>query len=186
MKKVITILILAACLPLGLAAQPKFHAIVDYHYLLGLREHWPDYTVTRSDSKMHGNSIRLSLLYSVTDQVALGVGAGLDHYDYSEYAYSNTVPIFGLVHVAPLKSLPQAYAYGDLGYSPSGKNIEKGLLFDTGVGYKWMFHPHFGLNFQLGYNMKQFSYDVTNSSTQKTETERGYRHSLTFGVGLIF
>jgi hypothetical protein len=181
MKKVITILIFAACLPLGLAAQPKFQAIIDYHYYFGLREHWPGYTVTRSDSKMSANSIRLSLLYSVTDQVALGAGAGLDG-----YGSTNTVPIFGLVHVAPLKSLPQAYAYGDLGYSPSGKNIEKGLLFDTGVGYKWMFHPYFGLNFQLGYNMKQFSYDVTYLSTQKRETERGYRHSLTFGVGLIF
>ena len=56
-----------------------------------------------------------------------------------------------------------------------------GVLFNLGVGYTKMFAKHFGVNFQLGYNLKQFKY--THSNIPNLEATR---HSVIFGLGLTF
>lgn len=65
-------------------------------------------------------------------------------------------------------------------------------MWDAGVGYTKMFRKHFGLNFQLGYNLKEFgkipSYEINfpNGEVNYVGEKSSIRHSVSFGIGLVF
>ena len=79
------------------------------------------------------------------------------------------------------------YAFTNIGYAVIGKQeTYTGMMWDLGIGYKKMFRSHFGLNFQFGYNLKQFrniNSDVTSDIMQR---ENSTRSSLSLGIGVIF
>jgi hypothetical protein len=187
MKKIITVnFLLFLCISVS-QAQSKFQVILDYRYMSGLSEYIEAYGNTgRKDEKMYGNALRLSYLYSLSPQLATGVGIGADRYENQGY---NTLPIFAAVHYNPKISTP-LYFFGNAGYSFKTKTITPGVLMDAGIGYKQMFKKHFGLNFQFGYNLKQFrrqAYSFDSKTENYTTLKwNQIRHSLTFGIGLIF
>ena len=64
-------------------------------------------------------------------------------------------------------------------------------MWDAGVGYTKMFRKHFGLNFQVGYNLKEFHgqnfYGIDpDSGADYVRKFNSVRHSLSLGVGLVF
>ncbi|VFB12676.1 Uncharacterised protein [Bacteroides heparinolyticus] len=157
--------------PLYSSAQSKINIMLDYHYLMGVSE-IGEFNLSRKESKMYGNSLHFSVLYNISTQISAGVGVGADRYDNPDY---NTFPIFAAIHYAPIKKIREAYTYTNIGYAVIDKNdTYSGRMWDIGIGYKKMFRTHLGVNFQIGYNLKQL---------EKIERTR---HSLSFGVGLIF
>lgn len=165
----------------------KVQVLLDYHYNLGLIERGDLFDINRSHHKMYGNSLRLSLLYNLNTKVSLGAGIGLDRYENAGY---NTLPLFLTCYYSPLSKLPRAYTYTNLGYAiDKSSTFTKGMLFDLGIGYRKMFRQHFGLNFQIGYNLKQFRDEVIWVDEQLNFTHGNYsqwRHSISFGFGFIF
>lgn len=177
------------------ASQTRFHIELDYHHNWGLGESGPNYHFSRRDMDMYGNSLHLTAFYKVAKRLSLGIGMGADRYESPGY---NTFPLFvsGQYQLLPVR-LPGGYVYSNLGYGiGSGGNVTKGWLWDLGIGYKKMFRKHLGLNFQLGYNLKQFRGIPTYDVVETPDTEPGFevlylgeknslRHSVSVGIGLI-
>lgn len=163
-------------------AQCKFHVDLDYHYYFGLAEKVSinRHTDTRSDYKMGGNSLTLAARYDVHPKVSVGAGFGLSRYT---QGYVNTLPVYVTLRYKPIEKMKDAYVFTDLGYGIDSEedDFTPGVLFNLGVGYTKMFAKHFGVNFQLGYNLKQFKY--THSNIPNLEATR---HSVIFGLGLTF
>ena len=161
-------------------AQCKFHVDLDYHYYFGLAGNVGSKTDTRSDYNMGGNSLTLAARYDVHPKVSVGAGVGLARYT---QRYFNTLPIYATLRYKPIEKVKDAYVFTDLGYAIDSEkdDFTPGVLFNLGVGYTKMFAKHFGVNFQLGYNLKQFKYNHSNIPDLKST-----RHSVIFGVGLTF
>ena len=182
MKKILIIGALLFLCILVSQAQSKFQVNLDYRYMLGLSEKGDVWDFSRKDVKMYGNALRLSCLYSLSSQVAVGVGIGADRYETPAY---NTLPVFATVHYNPNINVP-IYLFYDAGYSFETETAVSGFLTDIGIGYKHMIKNHFGLNFQMGYNLKQFNGKIYNFETGNNISCTQTRHSLTFGIGFIF
>ena len=161
-------------------AHCKFHVDLDYHYYFGLTGKVGSKTDTRSDYNMGGNSLTLAARYDVHPKVSVGAGVGLARYT---QRYFNTLPIYATLRYKPIEKVKDAYVFTDLGYAIDSEkdDFTPGVLFNLGVGYTKMFAKHFGVNFQLGYNLKQFKYNHSNIPDLKST-----RHSVIFGVGLTF
>lgn len=173
--------------PMFSFAQSKLNVLLDYHYQLGISEKGV-YGNLKGNDNMHGNSFHLSLMYNISSQLSAGAGIGADRYENPGY---NTFPVFASVHYSPLKSLANLYAYTNIGYAVIDKQTTNtGLMWDLGIGYKKMFRPHFGLNFQLGYNLKQFrgieTFEMTENTILSIKDTNNIRNSLSIGIGLIF
>lgn len=180
-KSALPLCILLGLLPFCVKAQTKFQILLDYHYNLGFSEKGYNYHIYRNSYRMHGNSLHLSVVYRFTPSVSIGGGIGADRYEEPGY---NTFPVFAIIHYTPAKKrIPNAYLYTNLGYAIEGSNSSGGLLYDIGIGYKKMFRKHFGLNFQFGYNLKQFK-TLYFYPTPKNRYDT--RQSLSFGFGFIF
>ena len=176
--------------------QSLFHIILDYHYNLGLNEKGYHYSYYRGEWKMYGKSLHISALHDFSPRLSLGAGMGLDRYENPGY---NTFPIFLTGQYFPMTgNLINSYLFTNIGYAiGSEKHFNQGYLWDIGIGYKKMFKKHFGLNFQLGYNLKQIKdipfYVFQESANNNNEYSITYigeknsiRHSITIGIGLIF
>ncbi len=165
-------------------AQCRFHVVLDYHFNLGFSENYNGTPIRRSDGyNMHGNSLRLTALYDITQRISAGAGIGADRYEEPGY---NTFPVFGTFRYRPLRRFLDTYLYTNLGYGLSNRDnsIYSGWVWDAGVGYIKMFRRHFGLNFQVGYNLKEFR-DV-HSDVDGNLSGNSIRHSLSLGIGLVF
>lgn len=174
----------------AMKGQSKYHVILDYHYTLGLSQRFMGQTFKREEYNMHGNSIHLMALYDINRKMSAGVGIGADQY---EEPGSNTFPIFGTFRYHPLKKIPNGYAFTNLGYGAfKGDDIVSGWMWDAGIGFTRMFRKHFGLNFEFGYNLKEFhgipvyEIDWENATTSYIGKKNSIRHSLSFGLGLVF
>ena len=172
----------------AISAEPsKIQFALDYHYNLGLSQRGLGVTITRSDMEMHGNSLHATLLYNINSKFTTGVGIGLDRYEPSP----NTLPIFATFRYRPFKTqmAKYFYAFTDFGYSVPSEdddNLSSGILWNLGVGWQKMFRKHFGLNFQFGYNFKQFRANMHDYDSDYYKKFSIYRNSLTFGFGLVF
>ncbi len=187
LKMTLTSFIIVFSSALHSQAQSKVNIFLDYHYRLGLYEIHKPYNISRKESKMYGNSIHLSVLYNITKQISAGIGMGADRYENPSY---NTFPLFASAHYSPLKKHTNFYTYTNVGYAIVGKQeTYKGAMWDLGVGYKKMFRRHFGLNFQVGYNWKQFqnvpSYVMIEDAMLPSRNDNT-RSSISLGLGLIF
>ena len=180
LKKILLLLLIL--LSINAKAQCKFHVDLDYHYYFGLAEKVSinRHTDTRSDYKMGGNSLTLAARYDVHPKVSVGAGFGLSRYT---QGYVNTLPVYVTLRYKPIEKMKDAYVFTDLGYAIESKkdDFTQGALFNLGVGYTKMFAKHFGVNFQLGYNLKTFSHPYGDMPALKAT-----RHSVIFGLGLTF
>lgn len=168
--------------------QSKMHFDVDYHYSLGLSQRINHIDYSRGSYKMGGHSLHLTGRYDITERLSTGIGIGLDRYTEPEH---NTLPIFATIRYKALKSIPQSYAFTNIGYGiGSSDNFTKGVMWDVGIGYTKMLAKHFGLNFQLAYGLKTFddSFSVIDYSDMKQSYQKStsLRHSVSFGIGLTF
>jgi hypothetical protein len=199
-KKICLVIAIVLSFVSASAVQPaKFQVALDYHYNLGLSQHmagWTDNTGT------HGNSLHLSLLYHINAAYTVGIGVGMDRYEPG----ANTLPLFATFRYRPFSNTKFAdfYAFTNLGYSVSsddGLDLTPGFMGDLGIGWSKMFRKHFGINLQIGYNLKQFRlpvnyyydydyYDYNSGDDYVTYPEFTHmslwRHSLSFGFGLVF
>lgn len=157
----------------------RFEFDFDYHYTIGMSEsHTP---AGDFGDKLYGHSWRGSLLYQFQPRLKAGLGFGLENYYEAEH---RTFPIFLAAQYSPLKNNLKLFLFSNLGYSLSDKEDDftvGGLLFETGVGYKYMYSKHFGVKLELGYNFKSFA---KNEEYDRYRTS--YRNSLTMGIGLVF
>jgi len=178
----------AVCFAATLQGQSLYHVDVDYHYNLGLSEKFMGTRLSPNDYEMGGHSLRLTVRYDFAPRWSAGLGAGLDRYTDPDY---NTLPVFATVRYSVLPCLPQAYAYADLGYAVKAGDYNKGLMGGIGIGYTHMFARHFGLNFQVGYQLKRFEdiplvvYFPDSGETSYSE-KSSTRHSLSLGIGVTF
>lgn len=163
----------------------RFHMVLDYHFNLGFGENHNGTPLRRSDGyNMRGNSLHLTALYDITKRISFGAGIGADRYEEPGY---NTIPVFGTFRYRPFRTFLDAYTYTNLGYGLFGgenSSSYSGWMWDAGVGYNLMFRRHFGLNFQVGYNLKEFR-DVY-SDADGNLSGNSIRHSLSLGFGLVF
>lgn len=171
-------------------AQSKFHIILDYHYNLGICEKYWGRTFDRGEYKLYGNSLHLTALYDITQKISAGTGIGADRYEEPGY---NTFPVYVTFRYRPFTKLPKSYVFTDLGYGLfKNDNVAPGWMWNAGIGYTKMFRKHFGVNLQLGYNLKQFggipSYevDLVNGEFNYIGKKSSIRHSVSFGFGLVF
>lgn len=164
----------------------KFHVALDYHYNYGIgsNQEWV------SNEHEGGHSLHLTALYDFASKLSAGVGIGADRYTSPDF---NTFPIYGTVHYRPLVRIPQVCLYTNLGYGCfSNEAIAAGWVWDLGIGYTKMFRKHFGLNFQLGYNLKEFAgiptYELNpdTGDIKYVGKSNDIRHSLSLGIGLVF
>lgn len=172
-------------------AQSRIHFNADYRYLLGLVQNNGSYSsLHRSDIKMYGSSFRLSGMYSLNTRVNIGIGIGAECYENPKIT---TFPIFASAKYSPLKHTLSPYIYANAGYAFGTKISDRGILADLGIGYKHMFKKHFGIKFEVGYNMQQIRVDKENimvfptlNSTIPSKGASVFRHSISFGTGFIF
>lgn len=179
-------ILLAVCCLTTAKGQSKFHFDIDYHYNLGLCEKIMGQTLKRDQYNMGGNSIQFTPRYDITRQWSAGIGIGLSRYTNLDY---NTMPVYATVRYKGIEKVPDLYLFTDLGYALKVGDFTKGFTGNIGIGYTHMFKKHFGLNFQIAYNLKRFN-DVPvyiyNVESQETRyfNENTTRHSLSFGVGI--
>ena len=169
--------------------EPKFHVALDYHYNFGLatKEKW-----WNNGERLGGHSLHLTALYNITPRIATGIGIGADRYTHPGF---NTIPVYGTFRYSPIAKIPKGYLYTNLGYGCfANEAISPGWMCDLGIGYTKMFRKHFGLNFQIGYNLKEFAdipsyrYDIDTENIVITYLGKvkDLRHSLSFGIGMVF
>lgn len=189
MKKYIFFIFLLFTILGKIQAQSRFHIDLDYHYNLGFSEKILDMNYGRKSYKMGGSSLRLSTRYDVTTNLSAGIGAGLDRYTETDF---NTMPIFATLRYNPLKKVHNAYVFSDIGYAfPITKDYNPGFTGKIGVGYLLAIAKHFGMNFQIAYDLKDFRKIPTISYDEESLQNRYYysnsiRHSISFGVGVSF
>lgn len=185
-RKIILAIVLAVGGLTAIKGQSRFHFDIDYHYNLGLCEKIMGVTLKRGQYKMGGNSVQLSSRYDITPRWSAGMGIGLSRYTNLDY---NTLPVFATVRYKAIEKVPDIYLFSDLGYALKVGEFTKGITGNIGIGYTHMFKKHFGLNFQIAYNLKRFNdvpvyiYDVDSHETHLFN-ENSTRHSLSFGVGI--
>ncbi len=185
-QKVLLAIIVAVCGLTAAKGQSKFHFDIDYHYNLGLCEKMMGQTLKRSQYKMGGNSIQFSPRYDITPRWSAGIGIGVSIYTNLDH---NTMPVYATVRYKAIEKVPDLYLFTDLGYALKVGDFTKGFTGNLGIGYTHMFKKHFGLNFQIAYNLMRFNdipvyiYDVDSHETHLFN-ENSTRHSLSFGVGV--
>lgn len=164
----------------------KLQFQLDYRYYLGLKQKNEGYSISRKDAAMYGNSIRASAMYYIVPRFAFGAGIGADRYDNPGY---NTFPVFAAFRYSPFKQSLSPYVFTNVGYSFETSTADRGMFGDLGVGYRHMFKKHFGLKFELGYNLKNIrldGYNVEMNGDYSAKVYSLFRHSLFAGIGLVF
>ncbi len=188
--RLLAIICLIACFAPA-NAQRRLHFDLDYHYFLGLTHRMLGMTLNRGDFDMDAHSARFAVRYDISQRVSAGVGIGIDAYE----SY-NAAPVYATCRYRFLDKQP-LYAFTNLGYSIGGSGaggpFRRGAMFDVGVGYPLMLTKNFGFNFQIGYNLSHcsnFDYSYTVAMPDYVmigyDTTKSIRHSLSFGVGIVF
>lgn len=164
---------------------------LDYHYSLGISQKALGKTIYRNDMEMHGNSIHVSGLYNINRQYGVGIGLGLDIYSPSP----TTLPIYGTFRYRPFDKINfnDLFVFTNIGYgipANDDDSLSSGFLFDIGLGWQRMLRKHFGLELQIGYNLKQFRATkheyAEGGSYQVASKFSAWRNSISFGFGFVF
>ena len=181
----------------------RFHMELDYGYNLGFTEKINGYNYD-SQGKIGGHALTINAIYNIRPDMTVGVGSGLSRCTREYNGDNNTMPLYATFRYRPLATHRALYTYGDLGYTlfndSKNHNFTGGMLGGIGVGYQLMFKRHFGLNFKLGYGLQQFAnIPIITGTSEKKNLTTGevttifnhdkrslWRHSVHFGVGLVF
>lgn len=194
MRKTIMCIVLAAAALAGVSLRAqetgnRVKFIVDYHYMYGFNERASGHNYTWNDADLYGNSLRLTALYDINRLFSVGGGIGVDRYEPDP----TMMPIFATLRYRPLTkpALKEFYAFTDLGYSPLSNGsgtTASGVIWNLGIGWQKMLRRHFGLNFQLGYNLKSASEPdfVADGPVIREGSGHITRNSLSVGFGLVF
>ena len=184
MKRIILFFCVIICACTCAYGQSRFHVDLNGAYYLGLHEHHSGLRIKKSNP--YGFSYGLSLRYDLSQRWSAGVGMDIAHYLHSDH---KTNPIYATVRYKALKRLPESYIFANVGYSVStiDNSFDPGFTGSLGVGYTKMFAKHFGLNFQLAYNLQGFDNNLDYSSVPSLgSADPDVRHSISFGVGVTF
>lgn len=199
-RSFLALFILTVCAIYG---QAQLHGTLDFRYGLGLSENVIDKNMSVENYQPSNISVAVSGLYEFTPQIWAGVGLNTSINNSAVLQYNgitySTTPIMQFapyltMRYRPIKQHLNAYLFTDLGYSiPFEKsvNFSKGWLWNAGIGYSYMFRKHFGLNFNIGYNLLQIvgtPIVVTDKNTgnESKIISNNLRHSVTFAIGLVF
>lgn len=198
MNKIFTLLVaLFCCLQIPKAQtvkgktelqnKPLVHVLLDYQHYSVFKEQLEGNNISES---MNSGGVSLALLYSLNFRTQMGVGVEIGQ---------NGIPFFASFRFHPfgMSGWKDGYVFTNLGYSPfsSDDNIYRGIYWKTGLGYTKMFRKHFGLNFQIGYQLRQYQdiplYKSVSGKDEAWGLEpagkiSGIFHTLVFGVGVIF
>lgn len=202
MKQInLMLMTLFTVLAIGYAAESnaQFHAGVDFRYSIGLGETIVDNDLFTSAQPANSYIFAVSGLYEFTPLVWAGVGVNLGINNTSIMELGTTItpkPIMQFapyltVRLHPIACHRNAYVFTDLGYAVpfnETKNFSEGWLWNAGIGYRYMFRKHFGLNFNVSYNLQQIigtPYKVEDSNLSLL-AKNNLRHSIGIAVGLIF
>ncbi|MDE5662714.1 MAG: hypothetical protein K2I37_01610 [Muribaculaceae bacterium] len=182
----------------AIAAEPaRVQVGIDYHYAIGLADDFNGHHTSIADQYFAGGYTTVTCLYNINQKFSAGLGAGIGLYSSGDIF---TAPIFGTFRYRPLKNpLKDFYAFTDLGLGLGKEfwNVGPGFLWNIGIGWQKMFRKHFGINFQIAYNLNDFRrYRANVESVEHPDYDYYYiitavpasdwRHSLAFGVGLVF
>ena len=191
--RLLAILCIIACFAQA-EAQRRWHFDLDYRRLVGLSERVNGRSFGwNSLDDFEGNSLRFAVRYDISQRVSAGVGVGVDWYRNAVYG---AAPFYATCRYKLIRD-KRLYAFANLGYSPGddedGDPFSRGVLFDLGIGYPLMLSKTFGFNFQFGYSFSRFNNVVgslsgagSNRMIYDNELLDGCRHSLSFGVGIVF
>lgn len=188
-KRLLALACMACLTSVCVLAQSKFHVDLDYNYNLGLSQRFAGHTMSRKDFSMGGHALQLAGRYDVLPQLSAGLGVGAARY--TEFDF-NTFPVFATLRYKPIKSLRQAYLFTNVGYAVKVTDASTpGFTGKLGIGYTVMLARHFGLNFSVAYDYKDFrkvEADIENPSTGDYDVayKTCNRHSVSFGVGFTF
>ena len=179
----------------------QFHAGIDVKYSVGVCEE--DIDLNKVDNT-NSLGINVSGLYEFTPQIWAGVGITTNINDKSmmvveDYTVTK-VPIMQFAPYITMRYRPftkhlNAYVFTDLGYAlpfsiaNNVQSFSEGVMWNAGVGYSLMFAKHFGLNFNVGYNLQQIKgtpYLLSSSNSDTKIASNNIRHSVAFAIGLIF
>jgi hypothetical protein len=136
---------------------------------------------SRSDGA-YAFSLRNINGYFITNKIAVGLGVGLENYTHSD-SYFNTNNLFLLfldTRYYFKNSANTFFAYGDIGSSVKiADNIDKGPMYNLGIGYKFKVGNKTALTAGLGYVDQSIKHDETNIM-------RDRYYGFAFKVGLLF
>ena len=135
-RRIFASAIAASLISVTALAQSKLHIDLDYQYSLGMSEKFAGNTYNRSSYKMGGNLLQVAARYDVATQWSVGIGIGLARYTEPDF---NTYPVFATLRYKPVRKLPQAYLFTDLGYGLKlADDSNPGFSGKLGVGYTWI------------------------------------------------
>lgn len=189
-KSIIKILLLLAIIICPtINAQAKLHVELGYRYNIGIRERKIGTDLYLDHYNKYSYMIHLAALYNFTPRISAGIGAG-----FVGGMHRGAFPVYATFRYRPIKQHLNAYVFTDLGYAPASrdtKEISHGWMWNAGIGYTLMFRRHFGLNFQICYNMQQYAgigILMRNIYTDQLDfvKSNNLSHSLGFGIGLVF
>lgn len=98
----------------------------------------------------------------IDNNLSLGIGVGLDGYTFNndKYHFDNTFLLFGDARYYLKNEMNTFFGYGDFGKSVSiDDNIESGLFFNLGLGYKFKVARRAAMNGSIGYNHQNISHN---------------------------
>ena len=185
MKKILTIVCFFIA-TITSYAQNKLHFDLDYNYNLGLSMHTKYASIKRSEYKMGGHALHFAARYDVMSRLSVGAGVGLNLYTTPDF---NVLPIYATLRYKPFRKTLKPYVFSDLGYCVGDNDkFRNGFTSRWGIGYTHMFRKHFGMNFQLGYNLEAIhdTYLIWTENDVYNVKGTTKRHSITLGVGLTF
>lgn len=109
-----------------------------------------------------GTAVNISSLRTInglflTPKISIGIGAGLDGVNVHRYKFFNTFNIFADARYYLNNKKHVFFFYGDLGSAVKiDDNLEKGLMFNFGVGRKITIVRGFVIVPSIGYNQQNF------------------------------
>jgi len=116
----------------------------------------------------------------LTNKIAVGIGVGLENYTLksSSDSYVNTFQLFADARYYFKNSNNTFFAYGDVGGSIAiSDNIEKGPMFNFGIGYKLKSSKKTALLGSIGF--------IDQSIQEEAPVLKNRYYGLAFKVGLL-
>lgn len=135
---------------------------------------------TKLSNAAHALSLRNINGLFLTNKLSLGIGVGLDGYTFNNnhFAYHNTFLVFADSRYYLKNSKSTFFGFLDIGSSIAiADNIDKGLMFNIGIGYKFCVFKKAALNASLGYNNQYLA--------GYKDLDRWAYSSMSLKVGLI-
>jgi len=177
MKKLF-ILVLVCVGTFATAQTNSYHkglfGLTECRYMLGIEQRGDYYPLSGFGSPlMYTFSLRGGLGYYISPYFSAGIGTG---FDVNKYPDISTLPVLVDIRFYLMNKPNTPFAYVEAGpHIPIEDAFSKGFTAEAGIGYKYMFKRHFGINATVSWVFKTFG-----------DGDHSRRQSLSFGIGFIF